>query len=816
MKTHPASIEEKLGFDVLRARLQDYVHGALGRDRLDKMRPARSLEETRMRLERVTELRTAFSYDEPVPLSHYLDVREALRRAAPEGAHIDPEDLHALRLVLVTLRRTKRYFESRSEDYPRLAALVEGIAPLKELEEHVRRILDEEGRLRDDASQELLRIRERIRQKQNALRETLMRELRKAQRQGYATEEQPTLRGGRQVIPVRAEAKRKVEGFVHDTSSTGQTVYIEPAACLDLNNEVRELQSQERREVERILREATAHVRRHLDALRGNVHVLARFDLLQAKARLTDRLDAHMPELGDEGRIEIREGRNPVLQLHFDALQRKDEEERDVVPLDLELGGDYRTLVITGPNAGGKTVAMKTVGLFALMLAYGLPLPVAPHSHFSFFEELIVDIGDEQSIEEDLSTFSSHVSNLRYMLKAAGPRSLVLIDEAGTGTDPAEGGALAQAILERLTEKGARTIATTHHGTLKVYAHETEHVENGSMEFDQETLRPTYRFQAGVPGSSYAFEIAERIGLSRSILERARALAGEQKSALEDLIATFEARNQELQRRLDEARRASKEAEKERDRYEGKVRRLEKERDEIRQQALEEAERIVQGANALIERTIREIKEAQAEKEATREAREAFEEYREDVERRRERAEEEEAPFPPSEKAPEAPSPDEPVPSGPIEEGDRVVVDSGSTAAEVMEIEDGEAVVTLGSMRMRVALDRLTKVGKRREPEPSVRYTQVEGEETGLSSLSAQSRIDLRGYRVEEALQEVEQFLDEAVAAGLRSVEILHGKGTGALRSAIHEYLADRSEVARSEEAPLEQGGAGVTHVELG
>ncbi|PSQ66699.1 MAG: endonuclease MutS2, partial [Bacteroidetes bacterium QH_2_64_74] len=306
-------------------------------------------------------------------------------------------------------------------------------------------------------------------------------------------------------------AKGKVEGFVHDRSASGQTVYIEPTACLELNNEVWELKSAEQAEIERILRDATAHVRAESDPIKVNLKVLAQFDLLRAKARFANRLDAVVPKLNEQGRIELHEGRNPVLQLHFEGLDEGGETEgrapgedaippREVVPLDLELGNDFRTLVITGPNAGGKTVAMKTVGLFSLMLAYGLPLPVAPHSSFPLFDEIVADIGDEQSIQDDLSTFSSHVSNLRHMLDAAGGNSLVLIDEAGTGTDPDEGAALAQAVLERLTESGARTIATTHHGTLKTYAHETEGVENGSMEFDQATLRPTYRYQEGVPG----------------------------------------------------------------------------------------------------------------------------------------------------------------------------------------------------------------------------------------------------------------------------------------------------------------------------
>lgn len=837
MDIYPSSVEEKLGFDVLRERLRVHVQSPLGEERIDSMQPARTLGWLDDELARVAELQDAFRYAETaVPLNHIRDVRSVLKRAAPEEAFVNPEELHEVRLVLITLRRLKRYFGDRSGDYPQLARAVARITPLPELEEHIKGIIDPDGTVRDDASPELERLRRLIIRRQGELRDTLDRELRKAVGQGYATEEQPTIRGGRMVIPIRAEAKRKVEGFVHDTSATGQTVYIEPAACLDLNNEVRELKSDEKREVERILREATAHLRARRDAMTTNMKALAQFDLLQAKAQLANRLDAVVPHLNEAGEVEVIDGRNPVLQLHFERLREQDTAGgpldeaaiREVIPLDLSLGSDFRTLVITGPNAGGKTVSMKTIGLFALMLAYGLPLPVAPHSKFALFDRLIVDIGDEQSIEEDLSTFSSHVANLRHMVRTADDRTLVLIDEAGTGTDPEEGGALAQAVLERLTDAGARTIATTHHGTLKTYAHEAEHVENGSMEFDQETLRPTYHFQLGVPGSSYAFEIAERMGLEANILARARALAGEQKTAMEELIATFEARNQELERELEAARREKEQAEQERARYEGKIGKIEKERDAIRQQALEEAERIVQGANARIEQTIREIKEAEAEKEATKQAREQFEQYRDDVEARREAAEAptEEDAAPASAKgdreeasapASNGTAPNKEAPqkmAGPICEGDQVVIDEGSTKGEVQEIDDGEAVVVLGSMHMRVPLDRLTKVGGPREQQVTVSQTQGGGS-GDLAALRASNRIDVRGQRVEEALIEVQQFVDEAIAANLDQVEILHGKGTGALRQAIQEELARRPDVVGFGDAEWDEGGAGVTIVEL-
>jgi DNA mismatch repair protein MutS2 len=430
------------------------------------------------------------------------------------------------------------------------------------------------------------------------------------------------------VIPVRAEARRKVPGFVHDVSGSGQTVYVEPAAVLDLNNEVRELEAERGREVRRILQAATQHLRSRLPQVQAGLDVLARLDELQARARLSNELDALVPELNADGLVRIVRGRNPALALHFRQQAAEGGAPRAVVPLDLELSDARRTLVVTGPNAGGKSVALKTTGLLCLMASCGLPVPAAPGTSLPLFRALYVDLGDQQSIENDLSTFTSHLANLRRMLAEADAGSLVLIDEAGTGTDPSEGGALAQAALEALTARGARTLATTHHGTLKAFAHEAEGVENASMQFDQATLTPTYVFQMGVPGSSYAFEIAQRVGLDELVLARARDLVGEGKTALEDLIATFEARTQALAEELEAASSEARRAEQARKSFEGRDRALKERQAEIERAALADADRLLAEANARVERTIREIKEAQAAQEQTREARERLERFK--------------------------------------------------------------------------------------------------------------------------------------------------------------------------------------------
>jgi DNA mismatch repair protein MutS2 len=795
MEVFPSSAPERLGFDIIRDRVGRLLQSDQARDRYASEEPQSDPERVRAELDRVTELQQMLKFDDPFPLEAVADIRRALRAAAPDEAYLDPADLVAIADWLGVCRRVKAYVSRRSSAYPLLAPIVLRLPSHGGLEERIQRSIGPDGRVSDSASPELGRIRSGIHQREAQLRSTLLRELRAAIGSGFATEEQPTVRNGRMVIPVRAEARRKIAGFVHDTSSSGQTVYLEPAACLDLNNEIRELQAAERREVERILRSITAEVRSHLVELRDGVDALAMIDVLHARAIFANQLDATVPDLSTDGVVDLIGARNPVLSVLF---RDQKETARNVVPLDLRLGESFNTLIITGPNAGGKTVAMKTIGLFALMLAYGLPIPVDERSRFPCFKALMADIGDDQSIEDDLSTFSSHVAHLRRILASADENTLVLIDEAGTGTDPAEGGALAQAVFEVLTERKVRTIATTHHGTLKAFARETPGVENGSMEFDRATLSPTYRFLAGRPGSSYAFEIAERSGLDQAVLNRARALVGDQKSGLEDLIADFETKTQHLAEELAEARKEHERARRERQVVEDRLHKLTAERDEIRGKALEEARRIVGEANAQVERTIREIRESEAAKETTREARQRLESFKESVETvRRQRTDKAAGPAPRRD-------------GGPIEVGDQVVIDGGSTAAEVLELTGRDAVVAQGSMRLRVKAARLTRVGRKKQQTVSVRQVQ-----SAVPVASARSRIDLRGQRVDEALGEVARFVDEAIRTGQSRLEILHGKGTGALRQAIHEQLGTMPEIASFEEAPLNEGGAGVTIVTM-
>lgn len=807
MHLFPDTAAAQLGFDAVRARLAHHALGAEAHERLARLGPFRSAEDARAALDRVAEFADALRFDDPVPFGAVPDLREALRRIAPEDATASGEDLVALRRVLDTVRRLRAYFDGRTARYPGLAAVAAPLVPAPDLERAIDRVFGEDGQMRDDASPELARLRRQLVRTGQQLRDALLDEMRRAVQHGFAADEQPTIRGGRFVLPIRAEAKRKIPGFVHDTSATGQTVYLEPASVLDLGNDLRELEAAEHREVERILKETTAAARAHLPSLRPSLRALVALDVLQAKARLALDLGAERFEMGDGGTLHLVRARHAALVLRFAAEAAAEAAPetpaREVVPLSLTLDDAARTLVITGPNAGGKSVAMKTAGLCALMAACGLLLPAAAGTRVDFFDRLFADIGDAQSLEDDLSTFSSHVARLRQILRTAGPGTLVLLDEAGTGTDPAEGGALAQAVLERLTEAGARTIATTHIGALKAFAHEHPHVRNGAMRFDTETLAPTYRFDPDVPGASYALEVAARGGLDRRLLERARGLAGSQSAALSDLILSFQTQAQALDTRLAEAAAQQKAADAARHDFEQRRDQMRRQRDALRADALAEAERIVKDAGAAVERTIREIKEAQAAPVATKAARETLAEARAGIERRKGKTERRV-----KQSAPRAPS--TPAAQVPLGVGDQVLLDGGATPMEVLALRGAKATIAAGIVKMTVDVARLRRVGGR-----AARTVEVRQSAGGLGALSARTHLNVLGMRLDEALAELPRFVDAAAASGVQSVEILHGKGTGALRQGIRDWLTEQPHVVGFGDGPLDGGGAGLTVVAL-
>ena len=682
-------VAKKLGFGTVTRQLHEFVISPMGLEELDALRPTASPSLRRESLTFTDTLQSRLLRGDKLPLQDFVNIRPHLEYARPDQAMLSADSLDEVRRVCRASRRIRAFFSK--EDYSVLSKIVRPIIALRELEEQIERTVDTNGRILEFASPELSRIRRKLRQRQESLREKLRTLLGQAIQQGYAAEHQLTMRAGRMVIPLRSEAKRKMRGFVHDSSATGQTVYLEPESCLDLGNEVRILEGQEQREIERILRELTTQVRKYAEALETNLVILGRIDLLHAKAQLSIRLGGIVPKLSEEPVLHIREGKNPALSLASKS--------KVIIPLTLSIGGKNRTLVITGPNAGGKTVAMKTCGLMLVMLGCGIPVQTHPESVFGSFNHILVEIGDEQSIEQDLSTFSARIAGLRDMCDVAAEGVLLLVDEIGTGTDPAEGAALAQATLEYFTASGALTIVTTHHGTLKAYAHETAGVVNGSMDFDGETLQPTFLFRQGLPGSSYAFRIASRMNFDSDILARARQILGSPGVTLESLITNYRDRISKLESKQNLP-----------------VTQTKPEKEEVTDSSVHTARR----------------------------------------------------------KPGKAP----PLPSVELDIGQQVVIDEGNTPCEIISVEGRHALVSAGNMRMKIALERLKPVQNKRL------------RQRGKANISTpRTRIDVRGLRVDEALSEVEAFLDQSVVTNLSTVEIIHGTGTGALRSAIHNYF---------------------------
>lgn len=776
---------EKLEFDKILKKIIRYASSEPGRDLVAKITVLTSLETIRRELQRVNELKNLLEQESGLPLDGIYPTRGAAQKASIEGTILTAKELWHTLSTLRAARVLRQFFAKRQESYPLLWKLAQQLNADRVLEYNLDQAIDENGNVKGNASKELLTIRRALADKYDETEKRLASILRNVADLGFAQDEIITTREGRMVIPVKAEHKNRVHGFIHSASSSGATVFIEPSETLDLNNEIRNLQFQEQREIERILRELTRQVGELRDQLLANSAILAELDLLYAKAKYSIEILGVAPEINMSGPVKFIEARHPILlQSHG----------RDgTVPLNLELGNSYNTLVISGPNAGGKSVAMKSVGLLTLMAQCGLHIPASDESVLRIFEDVFVDIGDEQSIENDLSTFSSHLRNLKAIDEKAGPNSLVLIDEIGSGTDPAEGGAIAAAILESLTKRGAYTIATTHHSSLKVFAHNTEGVENGAMEFDQENLTPTYRFKPAIPGSSYALEMAQRLGFNEDILFRSREFMGHHQVRLEQLIGNLELSAQKYRSQLDEVQAEKSRLDTLVREYESKLSSQASELKELKRKAVEEAKGIVENANALIERSIREIKERSADKDSVRAVREEVKKVRNEIELATRHLE-------------------EPVAeSDVLEVGSAVNLSGGVETGEVVGFSpDGRsAIVLFGSLKMKVGTKDLVRAKKTRST--SLRPTSVESEKP----VEVMRDIDLRGMTSEEALPLVDKFIDTAILTGLHRVDIIHGKGTGALRKKVTEFLSHHPRVKSYRLAEWNEGGSGATVVEL-
>ncbi len=733
----------------------------------------------RRELETVTETKALLIAAGDMPFAGFTDIRPALKKTTIENSTLSADELLEVAGTLRASRLVHAYLSKHRAAAPSLSATAGRLVVDKVVEYNITQAIEESGRISDTASKDLRSIRSGIVSVTDQLRKRLSMILKRVSEQEFLQEEIVTTRDGRLVIPVKAEFKRQVPGFIHSSSASGATTFIEPAETLDLNNQLRELQLAEQREILKILSILTDQVRAIRLSLEESFAALALLDVLSAKARYSIEVLGQAPVVGEASHLRLVEARHPGL------LSRHARDE--VVPLSLEFTPETRTLLITGPNAGGKSVALKTVGLLALLAQSGLHVPAEPGTELPVFTSIFVDIGDEQSIENDLSTFSSTLLTYREILRGANGRSLVLLDELGAGTDPAEGGALAMAILAELTRRHSTTIATTHTGSLKVFAHNTDGLMNASMEFDPTELRPTYRFVAGVPGGSYAFELAERLNFPKNVLSEARGSLGTDQVRLENLLL-------ELERKAQEYRALLADVTSERDRlqslvssYEAKLREVRREVAELKRTAKSEARAIIKEAQSTVERVVREIKEQQADARTVRGAKQELQQIRE-----RHRLEPEET---------------EPVESEPLSVGDAVSLEGSAQVGHIVEMRSKTAVVSWSHGTIQVPVAKLRKA-KRSDVRSS---TASEAHVT----VDLQREIDVRGMRVDEIQEAIERFLDSAFLGGLHRVDIIHGKGTGALRKRVTELLQTHPQVRSFRMGEWNEGGTGVTVVEL-
>ena len=742
--------------------------------------------EIRSRMTEVTDMKGLLESESELPLAGVHAIRAAVQRAGIEGSILPSRDIAQVGSTLRAARTLRSFFARHKDSHAVIWHIAESLYPDKVLEYNIEQAVEESGAVRANASRELQSIRRSIGDTSEELRHRLEGILRGAADQGFSQDEIITTREGRMVIPVKVEHKKHVPGFIHSASASGATVFVEPTETLDLNNDIRSLQFQEQREIERILRELTVQIGEQREALLRNLDILAALDALQAKAKYSIEILGVPPEITDRGPVRLARARHPVLMIHHGV--------QGTVPLDLQIGGTYTTLLISGPNAGGKSVAMKCLGVLVLMAQAGLHIPAGEDSSLRVFKSVFVDIGDEQSIESDLSTFSSHLAHLKDITAGADADSLVLIDEIGTGTDPSEGGAIAAAVLEYLTACGAITIATTHHGALKVFAHETPGIENGAMEFDQATLTPTYMFRTGVPGSSYAIEMADRLGFRPALMERAREFLGGQHMRLESLIQELEATAQEHRRELQDAMATRARADAMAREYEAKMASLHAEVREIKRKAAEDARTVLERANAVIEKSVKDIREQAASREVVRAVREEVKSLRETL------AHEQEELPPAHPQQPKA-----------IVPGSRVTLSGQNDPGEVDAISpDGKtAVVVFGIVKVRVPVAELRPAGQAAAPRRAA--TQHMPDRHG----PVPRELDLRGMTADEAFPLIDKFIDDAVLAGLHRIDVIHGKGTGALRKKVSEFLARHPRVRSFRLGEWNEGGVGATVVEL-
>ena len=792
---YPTNFEQKIGFVSIRQMLSEHCISQMGLERVEFMAFSADKASILKSLEQTEEFIGLLQTGVPFPVRDFHDLREAFHRIQIDGTCLSVEDLFALKPSLNVIEAILRYGHSESADAtPRLKSLIENIFIERSIFTEVNRLVDDKGEIPDNASTELLEIRQSIRRKQGGIEKRIRQIMGDAKTAGWVDQKaELTVRDGRLVIPVKAGDKRAIRGFIHDESATGQTVYIEPAEIFDTSNEIKELEYAERREIHRILMAFTRLLRPYLSELRKAWSLLGELDFIRAKALLANEINGVKPEILDTPYIDWQQARHPLLEKKLKAQGKQ------IVPLDLTLDEQNRILVISGPNAGGKSVCLKTTGLLQYMLQCGLMPPMRVDSQCGLFENLFIDIGDEQSILDDLSTYSSHLINMKALLENADERTLFLIDEFGTGTEPQLGGAIAEAILLELNKKQAFGMVTTHYANLKLLADNHEGIVNGAMLFDTRFMQPMYIMMTGKPGSSFAFEIAKKIGFPKQILDDAANITGDQHLKFEKQLQQLEVDKKAIRKKEQDLRIADQLLTEVVEKYKGLLAELEGKKKQYLRDAAAEAQELIQKANSQIERTIKEIKEAQAEKTKTKEIRQNLERTKEEIAKKAKEVAEQK-------KKEEA----EVV----LKVGDTVCIDDMQVVGEILSISDTDATILFDSIKLRTSPDKLRKVSHAEARKTQRRWQAgLIAEELSEKAEHFDLTLDVRGKRAEEALDVVDKYLDEAKLLSIKEVSILHGKGNGILRKLIRERLSHNHDVERFCDASLETGGTGITRV---
>ena len=819
---YPGNFESKIGFTTVRKEINSRCVSTLGQHCCEQMRFSTRLDEVKLWLNQTNEFLSILQSKREFPLNYFFDMRSTLKAIAVPGSHLSEQSLFDLQRSLMTVSEIGRFFERSSEEgthpYPNLSRLAKTMQSFPDIIAETSRILDKNGNIKDNASPLLQDLRRAIASATASINGLLRKVINAGREAGYLDKDTtPSVRDGRLVIPVSPMHKRKLRGIVHDESATGRTIFIEPEEVVETNNRIREAEAEVKREIVRILTEVTNMIRPHAEELLATYRVLGLIDFIRAKAVFAQDVDGQLPHVEKDPHVELYHAVHPALLL---SLR---EQGKEVVPLNIELNHEQRILLISGPNAGGKSVCLKTVGVVQYMMQCGVLPTVYYNSHMGMFGSIFIDIGDQQSIEDDLSTYSSHLQNMKTFLLRGDKRSLVLIDEFGSGTEPQIGGAIAQAILDQLNKNRVMGVITTHYQNLKHFADETAGIVNGAMLYDRQLMKPLFQLSIGYPGSSFAIEIARKTGIPRDVIDKASEIVGSDYINMDRYLLDIVRDRKYWESKRYDIHQKEKKLNAIAEQYNERLKKLNAEYKAILKEARSEALDIIAKSNSQVERTIKDIKQVQAEKEKTRLVRQQLEDFK----RRLAQEDDQETlkeikPLrtvgkpPKKEKAKKNHIVKKDDKSRPLQAGDSVLLKGGtSTVGTVISLDEKYAVVAFGSLKTRVETSRLERTMRKAEVREKPSITKSTADDIRERQLHFKPDIDVRGMRADEAVQAVTYFIDDAIQFSYKTLRILHGTGTGALREAIRQYLNTVAGVKNYHDEHVQLGGAGITVVNL-